>query len=95
MDISGTVVTTPQDSDGFPPFDAARVRPATLTDCHSAADSLDYLCGAVEGSYQRRRNADGSVTLRVKTRDGDVLAATKATTEACVTQLLTRAGVTP
>lgn len=94
MDISGTVVTTPLDEDGFPPFDAARTRPATLADCATPADRLDYLCGAVGGSYQRRRNDDGTVTLRVKTREGDVFAATTATTEACVAQLLTRAGVT-
>lgn len=93
---SGDVVVTPAPlaTDGFPPFDAARVRPPDLAACQSDADRLDYLCGQVAGSYTRARNADGTVTLRLKTAAGDVLAATQSTTSAAVAHLLERAGVT-
>jgi hypothetical protein len=97
MDLSGQMhgdVIVHADGDGFPPFDASRARPASLADCRDVADQLDYLCGQVQGSYQRTRSADGSVTVRLKTADGDVYAATRPSTEACVAQLLTRAGVT-
>lgn len=94
--MEGTVAATPAPSsgDGFPPFDAARERPASLAACHTAADRLDYLCGKVQGNYVRQRGPDGTVTLRLKTAAGDVLAATHSTTSAAVAQLLARAGVT-
>lgn len=92
--MQGDARIVPAGADGFPPFDAARVRPATLEDCRDVADRLDYLVGHVQGSYQRHRTADGLVCLRLKTKDGDVLASTQPTTEACVAALLARAGVT-
>ncbi len=92
--MRGDVQRTPAAADGFPPFDADRPRPASLATCRDVADRLDYLVGLVQGSYQRHRTADGLVCIRLKTRDGDVLASTQSTTEGCVTHLLARAGVT-
>lgn len=92
--IEGDVRVVPAGEDGFPPFDATRARPASLEACHDVADRLDYLVGHVQGSYLRHRTAEGLVCVRLKTKDGDVLASTQPTTEACVTHLLARAGVT-
>lgn len=98
MNLSGSmqpegdaaVTPTPGPSDGFPAHDAAKAAPASLADCHDDADRLDYLCAKVQGSYTRQRNTDGTVTLRLKTAEGDVLAATKANTAEAVAHLLTR-----
>lgn len=92
--MDGAVRVAPPTDDGFPAFDVARVRPASLAACRDVADQLDYLVGQVQGSYQRHRTSEGLVCVRLKTRDGDVLASTQSTTEACVTHLLARAGVT-
>ncbi len=91
--IGGEVTIARAGDDGFLPFDADRVRPASLEACHDTADRLDYLVGLVQGSYLRHRTTDGLVCVRLKTKDGDVLASTQPTTEACVTHLLARAGV--
>lgn len=97
MNLSGTmagdVTVGAPDGDGFPPFDAEAVRPASLADCHDTADRLAYLCGQVRGSITRTREGD-QVWLRLKTAEGDVLSAKRPTTADCVAELLTRAGVT-
>lgn len=80
--------------DGFPVFDAERVRPASLEACADAADVLDYVCGAVRGSYLRGKTAEGLVVLRLKTGEGDVLRVQAETTAQAVALLRTRAGVT-